>query len=83
MKTLCQFIEPLMIVVMGGIIGFVAISLLLPMFGAATTLARVAPRSPASPLAVPAIYSAQSSDHHLSTARAAPRLTRPPSPASK
>jgi len=40
MKTLCQFIEPLMIVVMGGIIGFVAISLLLPMFGAGRVLAK-------------------------------------------
>jgi len=40
MKTLCQFIEPLMIVLMGAIIGFVAISLLLPMFTAASTLAK-------------------------------------------
>jgi type IV pilus assembly protein PilC len=40
MKTLCQFVEPLMIVVMGGIIGFVAISLLLPMFGAGKVMAK-------------------------------------------
>jgi type IV pilus assembly protein PilC len=40
MKTLCQFVEPLMIMVMGGIIGFVAISLLLPMFGAGKVLAK-------------------------------------------
>lgn len=40
MKTLCQFIEPVMIVVMGSIIGFVAISLLLPMFGAGRVLAK-------------------------------------------
>jgi type IV pilus assembly protein PilC len=39
-KTLCQFVEPLMIVLMGGIIGFVAISLLLPMFGAGQALAK-------------------------------------------
>jgi type IV pilus assembly protein PilC len=35
-KTMAQFIEPLMIVVMGSIIGFIAISLLLPMFKAST-----------------------------------------------
>ncbi len=40
MKTLCQFVEPLMIVLMGSIIGFVAISLLLPMFGAGNALAK-------------------------------------------
>ena len=40
MKTLCQFVEPLMIVLMGSIIGFVAISLLLPMFGAGNVLAK-------------------------------------------
>lgn len=40
MKTLCQFVEPLMIVLMGSIIGFVAISLLLPMFSAGTALAK-------------------------------------------
>ncbi len=39
-KTLCQFVEPLMIVLMGSIIGFVAISLLLPMFGAGNALAK-------------------------------------------
>jgi type II secretory pathway component PulF len=39
-KTLCQFVEPLMIVLMGSIIGFVAISLLLPMFGAGQALAK-------------------------------------------
>jgi type IV pilus assembly protein PilC len=40
MKTLCQFVEPLMIVLMGSIIGFVAISLLLPMFGAGNIMAQ-------------------------------------------
>jgi type II secretory pathway component PulF len=40
MKTLCQFVEPLMIVLMGSIIGFVAISLLLPMFGAGNVMAK-------------------------------------------
>lgn len=40
MKTLCQFVEPLMIVLMGSIIGFVAISLLLPMFSAGQALAK-------------------------------------------
>ena len=35
-----QFVEPLMIVLMGSIIGFVAISLLLPMFGAGQALAK-------------------------------------------
>jgi type II secretory pathway component PulF len=40
MKQLCQFVEPLMIVLMGSIIGFVAISLLLPMFNAGTALAK-------------------------------------------
>jgi type IV pilus assembly protein PilC len=33
-KNMTQFIEPVMIVVMGGMIGFVAISLLLPIFNA-------------------------------------------------
>jgi type IV pilus assembly protein PilC len=33
-KTSTQFIEPIMIVVMGSMIGFIAISLLLPIFSA-------------------------------------------------
>ena len=33
-KNATQFIEPLMIVVMGSMIGFIAISLLLPIFSA-------------------------------------------------
>jgi type IV pilus assembly protein PilC len=39
-KTISQFIEPLMIIVMGGIIGFVAMSLMLPMFRASTLAAQ-------------------------------------------
>lgn len=38
-KTTTQFIEPLMIGIMGGIIGFVAISLLLPIFSVSTVVA--------------------------------------------
>jgi type IV pilus assembly protein PilC len=38
-KTTTQFIEPLMIGVMGSIIGFVAISLLLPIFSVSTVVA--------------------------------------------
>jgi type IV pilus assembly protein PilC len=38
-KTVTQFIEPLMIVIMGSIIGFIAIALLLPMFKASTLVA--------------------------------------------
>jgi type IV pilus assembly protein PilC len=38
-KTISQFIEPLMIIVMGGIIGFVAMSLMLPMFSASSLAA--------------------------------------------
>lgn len=38
-KTTTQFIEPLMIGVMGGIIGFVAISLLLPIFSVSSVVA--------------------------------------------
>jgi type IV pilus assembly protein PilC len=38
-KTISQFIEPLMIIVMGGIIGFVAMSLMLPMFRASSLAA--------------------------------------------
>jgi type II secretory pathway component PulF len=39
-KTISQFIEPLMIIVMGGIIGFVAMSLMLPMFRASSLAAQ-------------------------------------------
>lgn len=35
MRGLCQLLEPAMIVFIGGIIGFVALALLLPMFGSA------------------------------------------------
>ncbi|MBT8485295.1 MAG: type II secretion system F family protein [Phycisphaerales bacterium] len=38
-KTATQFIEPVMIVVMGSIIGFVAISLLIPIFGVGDVIA--------------------------------------------
>jgi type IV pilus assembly protein PilC len=38
-KNMTQFIEPVMIVVMGGMIGFVAISLLLPIFNAGQVVA--------------------------------------------
>lgn len=38
-KTTTQFIEPLMIAVMGGIIGFVAISLLMPIFSISNVVA--------------------------------------------
>jgi type IV pilus assembly protein PilC len=37
-KTGSRFIEPLMILIMGSVIGFVAIAMLLPMFGAARTV---------------------------------------------
>jgi type IV pilus assembly protein PilC len=39
LKVLSQFVEPLMILLMGGIIGFVAISMLLPMFKVASVVA--------------------------------------------
>ena len=38
-KTLSQFIEPMMILFMGGVIGFIAIALLLPMFKLSTVVA--------------------------------------------
>jgi type IV pilus assembly protein PilC len=38
-KVLSQFIEPLMVLCMGGIIGFVAIAMLLPMFKVASVVA--------------------------------------------
>jgi type II secretory pathway component PulF len=40
MKTMCQLLEPIMIFVMGGIVGMVALALLLPLFGAASVAAR-------------------------------------------
>jgi type II secretory pathway component PulF len=40
LKVVSQFVEPLMIIVMGGIIGFVAIAMLLPMFKVASVVAR-------------------------------------------
>ena len=39
-KTLTQFIEPCIIVIMGGVIGFIAISLLMPLFQAGQVMAR-------------------------------------------
>jgi type IV pilus assembly protein PilC len=39
-KTTLKFIEPVMIVFIGGIIGFIAISLLLPIFSAATVMTK-------------------------------------------
>lgn len=39
MKGLCQLLEPIMIIFVGGIIGMVAIALLLPMFGSASIAA--------------------------------------------
>ena len=38
-KTVAQFIEPIMILVMGGLIGFIAIALLLPMFKVSSVVA--------------------------------------------
>jgi type IV pilus assembly protein PilC len=40
LKVLSQFVEPLMILLMGSIIGFVAISMLLPMFKVASVVAK-------------------------------------------
>jgi type IV pilus assembly protein PilC len=40
LKVLSQFVEPFMILLMGGIIGFVAISMLLPMFKVASVVAK-------------------------------------------
>jgi len=39
-KTLTQFIEPCIIVIMGGVIGFVAISLLMPLFQAGQVMSQ-------------------------------------------
>jgi len=39
LKVVSQFVEPLMILLMGGIIGFVAIAMLLPMFKVASVVA--------------------------------------------
>jgi type IV pilus assembly protein PilC len=40
LKVVSQFVEPLMILLMGGIIGFVAIAMLLPMFKVASVVAK-------------------------------------------